>query len=62
MKADFNHLYSRHHVSSLSEVHSAWIIPAMQMFLVEKKLLIIDQRNVAPCRKYRGVVRRLGQV
>lgn len=22
--------------------------PAMQMFLVEKKLLIIDQRNVAP--------------
>lgn len=33
---------------SLGSAHSAQTIPATQMFLVEKKLLIIDQRNVAP--------------
>lgn len=62
MKADSTTCIPDCCASSLSAAHTAQIIPSMQMFLDEKKLLIIDQRNAAPGGKYRVVARRLGQV
>lgn len=47
--------------SSPSRAHSAQIIPAVRMFLDEKKLLIIDQRNVAHAKMQRSA-EEAGQV
>lgn len=48
MKAD-----STTRTPNCCSLYATQIIP-VQMFLVEKRLLIIDQRNVAPGRIYSG--------